>query len=271
LLKAADKFTFSPKVLRGENGEIELWHHMSHAQEARARATTALAEIARLARVKLETDTQRANELFINPVKVQQCINQMKQEMSLPQAQSAFLNYLPPIRSGDATQTRQGQRYRKPRVGPLKLIFDLDAVTEATVPTTSVAPTSAWKTSKIPSKPTLTTAGTRPSNETTTDQAMSEEEIAKQEAAKATAMANLLTKKYPLQGNTAHQGKYETIADKYGNLVPVVALKGNWVVLTEKTLIASRKNAALRNFRYSTCCDHEYRKNDQKGGSNRGP
>ena len=41
---------------------------------------------------------------------------------------------------------------------------------------------------------------------------------------------------------------YGTIADKYGNLVPVVALNGNWVVLTEKTLIANRKNATPRNF-----------------------
>jgi hypothetical protein len=41
---------------------------------------------------------------------------------------------------------------------------------------------------------------------------------------------------------------YDTIADKYGNLVPVVALNGKWVVLTEKTLIASRKIAKPRNF-----------------------
>jgi hypothetical protein len=58
----------------------------------------------------------------------------------------------------------------------------------------------------------------------------------------------MLTTKYPSLSNTAHQGRYETIADKYGNLVPVVALKGNWVVLTEKTLIASRRNATPRNF-----------------------
>ena len=55
----------------------------------------------------------------------------------------------------------------------------------------------------------------------------------------------MLTTKYPSQGNTAHQGRYETIADKYGNLVPVVALNGNWVILTEKTLIASRKMLRL--------------------------
>jgi hypothetical protein len=70
-IKAADKYTLFPKVLLGENGEIELCHHTLHAQEAREWATTALAEIARLARVALETDTQRANKLFTNPEKVQ--------------------------------------------------------------------------------------------------------------------------------------------------------------------------------------------------------
>jgi hypothetical protein len=77
---------------------------------------------------------------------------------------------------------------------------------------------------------------------------MSEEKIAKRGAAKAIAVAEVLTKRYPSQGHTAHQGMYETIADKYGNLVPVVALNGKWVVLTEKTLVASRKNAKPRNF-----------------------
>jgi hypothetical protein len=90
-------------------------------------------------------------------------------------------------------------------------------------------------------------AVTQPNN-VTTDQVLSEEDIAKREAAKAIAMADVLTQKYPSQGNTAHQGMYKTIADKYGNLVPVVALNGNWVILTEKTLIASRKKAKPRNF-----------------------
>jgi hypothetical protein len=31
-LKATDNYTLFPKVLPGENGEIELWHHTSHAQ-----------------------------------------------------------------------------------------------------------------------------------------------------------------------------------------------------------------------------------------------
>ena len=247
VLKAADKFTLFPKVLPCENGEIELWHHTSHAQEARAWATTALAEIARLAKIECVTDSQRANDLFNNPDKVQKCINRMKHEISLPQARTAFLNYLPPVRSGDATQARQGQRHRKPRAGPPKLVFDLDAVTEAKKSTTNATPVTAWTIRHDKGKYPHSAAVTKPSN-ATTDQAMSEEEIAKCESTKAIAMADMLTKKYPSQGNTAHQGRYETIADKYGNLVPVVALKGNWVVLTEKTLIASRKNATPRNF-----------------------
>jgi hypothetical protein len=139
------------------------------------------------------------------------------------------------------------RRHRKPRAGPPKLVFDLDAVTKAKVLTTSVAPATAWTTRHDTGKHPKSAAVTQPSN-ATTDQAMSEEEIAKSESTKAIAMADMLTKKYPSQGNTAHQGRYETIADKYGNLVPVVALKGNRVVLTEKTLIASRKNATPRNF-----------------------
>ena len=248
VLQAADKYTLFPKVLPCENGEIELWHHISHAQEARAWATTALAEIARLARIAHDPNAkERASELFTNPAKVQQCIEQMKHEISLPQARSAFLNYLPPVRSGDATQVRQGQRNKKPRAGPLKLIFDLDAVTDTNPSTTNNAPAIAWKSRQTSSKPPNLAGGAQPSSGTT-EQATSEEAIAKREAAKAIAVAEVLTKRYPSHGHTAHQGMYETIADKYGNLVPVVALNGKWVVLTEKTLIASRKNAKPRNF-----------------------
>jgi hypothetical protein len=221
---------------------------MSHAQEAKAWATTALAEIARLARIAQEPNAQkRASELFTNPGKVQQCIEQMKHEISLPQARSAFLNYLPPVRSGDATQGRQVQSSKKPRAGPLKLVFDLDTVSDANLPTANAAPANAWKSRKTTSKPPNSTAGSQPRIETT-EQVMSEEEIAKNEAAKAIAVAEVLTKWYPSQGHTAHQGMYDTIADKYGNLVPVVALNGKWVVLTEKTLIASRKIAKPQNF-----------------------
>jgi hypothetical protein len=206
-LKATDNYTLFPKVLPGENGEIELWHHTLHAQEARAWATTALAEIARLAKVALETDRQRANELFTNPEKVQKCVDRMKHEVSLPQAQSAFLNYLPPVKSGDATQSRQGQRNRKPRAGPHKLVFDLDAVTEAKAPTMSVAPPTAWKTRHDTGKHPHSAAVTQPPSNATTAQAPSEEETAKSESAKALATADMITKKYPSQGTTAHQGR----------------------------------------------------------------
>jgi hypothetical protein len=203
-LKATDKYTVFPKVLPGVNEEIKLWHHMSHAQEARAWATTALTEIARLARIAQEPNAQkRASELFTNPGKVQQCIERMKHEILLPQARSAFLNYLPPVRSGDATQVRQGQRNKKPRAGPLKLVFDLDAVTDANLPTANAAPANAWKSRQTSSKPPNPTAGSQPSIGTT-EQAMSEEEIANEKgAAKVIAVAEALTKRYPSQGHTA--------------------------------------------------------------------
>ena len=57
MLVAADGFTLFPKVLTCTNGEIELWHNVAHTQEAKAWATTALPEIARLSKVDLQKDT----------------------------------------------------------------------------------------------------------------------------------------------------------------------------------------------------------------------
>ena len=251
MLKAADKFTLFPKVLPNVNGEIELWHHISHAQEARAWATTALAEIARLSKVAIMTDKERASELFTNPEKVQQSIDMLRHEVSLPQARSAFLNYQPPVRTNDSRQERQGPRNRRTRTGPPKLVFKLNAIDEATnkVPEARAEPVAkAWQSRRNQMIPQSKADGKSASNIPIESSDSSEEASARNAAATAIATANQLTQKYPSPGNTAHQGMYDTIADKFGNLIPVVTLNGHWVVLTEKTLLASRKNAKPRNF-----------------------
>jgi hypothetical protein len=75
-----------------------------------------------------------------------------------------------------------------------------------------------------------------------------EEGLAKAAAAKAIQTADELTKKFPPKSKTAHQGAYTTLADKYGNRIPVVPVNGKWVVLTERSLIKSRKQEQPPNF-----------------------
>ena len=96
-LQAADGFTLFPKVLPCANGEIELWYNIIHAQEVKAWVTTALADIARLARLDTATDWKRAKELFAFPDKVQASIEKMKHEVSLPRARTAYLDFQPPV------------------------------------------------------------------------------------------------------------------------------------------------------------------------------
>jgi hypothetical protein len=69
-LLAAGGFTMFPKVLPCRSGQIELWHNVAHTQEAKAWATTALTEIARLSQVSIATDRKRAEELFTHPYRV---------------------------------------------------------------------------------------------------------------------------------------------------------------------------------------------------------
>jgi hypothetical protein len=97
-LEASDGFTMFPKVLPCKSGQIELWHNIVHTQEAKAWATTALTEIARLSRVFIEQDRQRAaEELFTHPDRVYERLEQSKKEVLVPTTRSVLMDFQPTV------------------------------------------------------------------------------------------------------------------------------------------------------------------------------
>ena len=197
-----------------------------------------------MSRVDISVDRTRAEELFAYPEQVQAHIDKMKHEVSLPRARTAYLDFQPPvINAGTHPNARNDRRnhkrnYRKKQTS--QFVFDLNAVTKSQATPALGAPPSVTAGRSTVDTSTVTTAQA--------ESMSSEEATAKAAAAKAITAANALLQRYPSKGKSAHQGMYDTIADKYGNLVPVVVVDGKWVVLTEKTLIQSRKQAQPRNF-----------------------
>jgi hypothetical protein len=63
-VKAADSCNMFSKVFECENGDVKLWHHMLHNQEARAWLLTALAEIAKFSGIYYEKDRSSADVMF---------------------------------------------------------------------------------------------------------------------------------------------------------------------------------------------------------------
>jgi hypothetical protein len=128
-------------------------------------------------------------------------------------------------------------------------VFDLDEITEVSALTTADAKSVSTKKSSGRARPLKNAPDAEsgaPNSAQTID--LTEEGLVKSAAAKAIATANMLTQKFPAKGKSAYKGAYDTIEDKYGNRIPVVALDGRWVVLTEKSLIQSRRKVTPRNF-----------------------
>jgi hypothetical protein len=93
-VKSADNCTLFPKVFPCDNGNVELWHHMSHEKEARAWMSTALAEIAQASGIDIVLNRAAANAMFNNPDKVWQNLAKLQCGVSLPA--KLYMNFCPP-------------------------------------------------------------------------------------------------------------------------------------------------------------------------------
>ena len=128
-VRSTDNFILFPKVFLCDNGDIELWYHVSHDKETRAWLSTALAEIAKLSRINWEINPAAADAMFKQPVKVWNSLAKLKQGVSLPAQRSVFMEYSPP--TGIITFPTRAAVQNRQRKGPqsFKLVYDMEAAT----------------------------------------------------------------------------------------------------------------------------------------------
>jgi hypothetical protein len=249
-VKSADGCNMFPKVFECSDGNIELWHHMTHDQEARAWMSTALAEIARLSGMTIDNDRMRAEAMFKNPEKVWTNLERMKTGTpTLPAQRSVYMDFSPP--TGIITFPNRKAVHGRQRRGPseVKLIFDIEAATTVSVLTPDTRSRASSRSRRRQNK--NGTAGTEGTASSLTTAAVQDDDgkaAAALAAKTATQTADAAITKHPPKMKTAHQGAYDTIADRFGNKIPVVAIDGKWVPLTEATLLESRRKAPPTNY-----------------------
>jgi hypothetical protein len=127
MLLATDGYTLFPKVFPNSEGDIELWHHKSHSNEAKARATTTLAEIAGLSQIDMKKNRARAEELFVNPDKVKESIDKLRESVSIPKARSVCMEFQPPAPNTVMVGQRQKHGSKRRAHGGynnVKLVYD---------------------------------------------------------------------------------------------------------------------------------------------------
>jgi hypothetical protein len=247
---AGDGCIMFPKVFECPDGDMELWHHVSHDQEVRVWMSTALAEIARLSGMNPDTDCTRMEAMFKNPGKVWASLEQSKRVATLPAQRSVYMDFSPP--TGVITfPNRQFVTAKRRNKGPgdVKLVFDLEAATTVSVLTPDTRSRASSR-SRRKCKQGGTVDGGAPHqpNATSTENADDGRAAAAAFAKAAIQIADAAIAKYPPKVRTVHQGAYDTLADKFGNQVPVVAIDGKWVSLTVDTLLESRKKGPQMNF-----------------------
>ena len=132
-VKATDSCNMFSKVFECENGDVELWHHMLHNQEARASMSNALAEIARLSGIDFETDCNSADAMFKNPDRVWASVHKLNTGVSLPAQCSIFMDFSQPTRiiTFPTRPAAQGKQRRGP--SEVKLLFDIEAASTISV------------------------------------------------------------------------------------------------------------------------------------------
>jgi hypothetical protein len=132
-VKAADSCTMFSKVFECNNADVELWHHVSHEQEARAWMSTALAEIARLSGIDFENDRSSADAMFKNPDRVWAGVHKLNTGVSMPAQRSVFMDCSPP--TGIITFLNRPSARGKQRRGmsEVKLAFDIEAISTISV------------------------------------------------------------------------------------------------------------------------------------------
>jgi hypothetical protein len=247
-VKAADGCNMFSKVFECDNGDVELWHHVSHGQEARAWMLTALAEIARLSGIDMEADRNSAEAMFKNQERVWASMRKLHTGVSLPaQQRSVFMDFSPP--TGVITflycQTSRGKQRRGQ--SEVKLVFNIEAASTISVLTTDDTKSKASSRSRR-KKNQGSQAGQMSSAATTVTEDDGDKAAALAAAKTAIQIADAAVAIDSPKIITAHQGAYATIADKFGNLLPVVMVEGKWVALTPATLRESRKKAPPMNF-----------------------
>ena len=247
-LKAADGCLLFCEVAPCLNGEIELWHHVTHTNEAKAWLATALPVIAQLSGIHLDTDRPSADDMFKNPDKVWKSLEKMNRGVSITAQRSFFMDFRPPCPTAAIT-TPTGKRGGQARYVPtqVKLVFDVDDDTVVSLLSTDEAHSrsSSRRSGKRQGRQSAGRSVASPQ----AAQSNNQETAAKLEAAKAIAIAQAAIKKYPPTFKTAHQGDYYSLPDCFGNPRPVVFLDGRAVPLTEATLLESRKQVTGANVR----------------------
>ena len=247
-VQSTDNFILFPKVFLCEDGDIELWYHMSHDKETRAWLSTALAEIAKLSGINWEINPAAADAMFKQPLKVWNSLAKLKRGVSLPAQRSVFMDYSPP--TGIITFPTRAAVQNRQRKGPksFKLVYDMDVATTVSALTNDDTKSRALSKSRKSARNRANKAATATSSTTTPNTESSEQLAAKVAAMQAIAIADAAVTKYPPRAPLAHQGAYDTISDAYGNRLPVVRLGDKWVPLTADSLRESRKKAPPPNF-----------------------
>ena len=84
------------KVSQCLHGEIELWHHVTQTNAAKAWLSTALAEIARLFGIDFDTNRPSAEDMFQNPDKVKVMLEKLNNGVPLYVQRDKFMEFNPP-------------------------------------------------------------------------------------------------------------------------------------------------------------------------------
>lgn len=252
-VQANNGYTMFPKVFECDNGDVELWFHMSHEKEAGAWMSTALAEIARLSGIELVSNRRSAEAMFVNPDKVWTSLDKLNNGVSLPAQRSVYMDFSPPMGIVTfPTRPNMSRRQRK-RPSQLQLVFDIEAASTVSVITTDDTRSKASRKSRRngahgPKSETSTTAPTATSGPSPAG-AEDDGRIAAAAAAKlAIQTADAAVAKHPPKFKTVHHGLYITVPDKFGNQLPVVLIDGKWVPLTVESLLESRRKAPPMNY-----------------------
>ena len=198
----------------------------------------------------LDHDRARAEAMFKNPEKVWTHLERMKTGVpSLMAQRSVYMNFSPPTGIIMFPNRKLAQGRQRRGKSDVKLVFDIDAATTVSVLTPETRSRASSRSRRRSNKnPLAGTAGTASFITTTMVKVDGGKAEAVTAAKVAIQVADAALVKNPPKTKTAHQGAYDTVSDKFGNKLPIVAIDGKWVPLTEATLLESRKKAPPMNF-----------------------
>ena len=230
-LQTKSGFPLFVKVSQCHHGEIELWHHVSQTNAAKAWLSTALAGIARLSRIDFLSERGAAEAMFKHPSKVWASMETLKNVGSLTAQRDKFMDFTPPMKStstvaSGTTQTKK--RAKKPASKALRLSFTTDDQDSV-----SVLSEEMEAKRKAPKRSAKQRAGAHSA-------AIDSNDAALKASRKACYDATKLMEKYPPHVRNPG-GDYFTIPDKYGYPIPIVYIDGKTYPMTKENLLQSRQ------------------------------